>query len=96
MFEEGVVDEKTFHFRNYLNVIRKRRWMIIGAVFLAVLIGGVYSYWRTPLYKATARILIEKETPNVVSFQEVVEMDTSDYTFLETQRMLLKSGCKYM
>jgi succinoglycan biosynthesis transport protein ExoP len=51
----------------------------------------ISSFLSSPIYKATARILIEKETPNVLSFKEVLALDTSDTDYYQTQYTILKS-----
>jgi succinoglycan biosynthesis transport protein ExoP len=47
--------------RQYLDILKRHKWFIIGAVVVVGLTAGVLSSLRTPLYKATARVLL---TPN--------------------------------
>ena len=85
MFQEDV------HLTNYLRVIRKRQWIILTFFVIVVVSVTIRSFLQSPVYKATARILIEKETPNVLSFKEVLALDTADTDYYQTQYTILKS-----
>ena len=76
----------------YLRAIYKRRWLA-GAGFLLVLLSSiVYAVTATPIYRASARLLIEPADPNVVLFQEVIaERGRVGGDFLSTQRDMLRS-----
>jgi succinoglycan biosynthesis transport protein ExoP len=79
------------HLTNYIRIIRKRQWIIITFFVIVVVSVTISSFLRTPVYKSTARILIEKETPNVLSFKEVLALDTSDTDYYQTQYTILRS-----
>ena len=51
------------------------RWRRLGAAVwvIAFLAAIVYAYTATPLYHATATLLIEVDGPNVVNFRQVIE-----------------------
>jgi len=83
--------EEELNLREYLHILRKRRWIIMAITFVVVVSVTIATFRQTPVYQATARILIEKETPNVVSFKEILEMDTSAQDYYKTQYMILKS-----
>ena len=76
----------------YLRAIYKRR-RLAGAGFLLVLLSSiVYAVTATPIYQASARLLIEPADPNVVLFQEVIaERGRVGGDFLSTQRDMLRS-----
>lgn len=77
--------------RDYLHVIKKRRRMII--IIFVVVVGSIMirTLWQIPVYRATACIQIETETPKVLTFQEVLAEDTTDTEYHQTQYKLLKS-----
>lgn len=85
MFQEDV------HVSNYLRIIKKRQWVIVTFFVIVVASVAISSFLQTPVYKASARILIEKETPNVLSFKEVLALDTADTDYYQTQYTILKS-----
>ena len=76
----------------YLRAIYKRRWLA-GAGFLLVLLSAiVYAVTATPIYRASARLLVEPNDPNVVTFQQVIaERGRVGLDFLTTQRDMLRS-----
>jgi succinoglycan biosynthesis transport protein ExoP len=85
MFEEEI------HLHDYLHIIRKRKWVIMTILFVVVASVTILTFRQTPVYQATARILIEKETPNILTFKEVLDLDTADTDYYQTQHKILKS-----
>jgi uncharacterized protein involved in exopolysaccharide biosynthesis len=58
---------------DYARIPHKRRWAAVGA-FLMVVVGmTVKAYTSRPVYERRAKNLIEAESPNVLSFREVVD-----------------------
>jgi len=89
-------EEEEIHLINYVNVLLKRRWMIILGVFICVVITGIYSKRQPPVYTASAKFLPSRNpemisrmgtligTSRIEGFQDNV---TSEY-----YTMLLKSS----
>lgn len=48
------------NFINYVNILLKKRWLIILGVFFCVLATGIYSKTRSPQYTASAKFLPSK------------------------------------
>jgi len=48
------------NFINYVNILLKKRWLIILGVFFCVLVTGIYSKTRPPQYTASAKFLPSK------------------------------------
>lgn len=87
--EENI--EEQIDLRNYLRVILKQRWIII-AFFAIVVIGATINvFTATPIYKASTRLVIEKENPNVVSIEEVMAVDASGTDYYQTQYKIIES-----
>lgn len=71
-------------------VWRRRRF--ISVVFSAVVVAVmVWSLATRPAYRATVKILIERENPKVLSFKEVAEIDSARDDYYQTQYKLLQS-----
>ncbi|UPW18276.1 polysaccharide biosynthesis tyrosine autokinase [Agarivorans sp. TSD2052] len=69
-----------------------RYWpMIIGFTFIVGLLATLIAFSITPVYRATAVLLIEAEQRNAVSIAEVIGVDTSKQEYYLTQFELLKS-----
>jgi len=72
--------------RGYLAVVRRRKWVIVGATVVVVALALVFSFLQTPLYEGTARVLLKPTTsvfdPGGFSF--------SDPSFVQTEIELLQ------
>lgn len=53
-------EEEEIHLINYVNVLLKRRWLIVLGVFFCVVITGIYSKTRHPVFTASAKFLPSK------------------------------------
>ncbi|NNL54010.1 MAG: GumC family protein, partial [Woeseia sp.] len=84
------VDER-IDLRHYWNVIRRRKWPILALAFTVSLVAALVALSMTPVYQASATVLIESQQSNVVSIEEVYELDTRSREYYETQVELLKS-----
>jgi len=83
--------EEQIDLRDYLRVLSKRRWTIL-TVFTAVLLTvAIHTFSQIPIYQATARIVIEKENPNLVSIQEVMSVDATGSDYYQTQYKIIES-----
>lgn len=89
MMEEN--REEQIDLRDYLRVLIKRRWTIISLFALVVLSVAIYTFTAIPIYQATARIVIEKENPNLVSIQEVMAVDATGSDYYQTQYKIIES-----
>lgn len=79
------------HIRDYFYILRKRRFVLLGFLAAALIVGIVFSLFEKVLYRANSTILIEKENPNVVDFKEVISMDTASTDYYQTQYKMLES-----
>ena len=77
--------------RDYLRVILKRCWSIIAVFAVIVVSVTIHVYTATPIYKATSRLIIDKENPNVMSIQEVMAVDASGTDYYQTQYKIIES-----
>jgi len=83
--------EKQIDLRQYLGVMIKRRWVIFTIFTVLVLTVAVNTFTAVPIYQATARIVIEKENPNLVSIQEVMAVDSTGTDYYQTQYKIIES-----
>lgn len=75
----------------YWNVLRKRRWTIATATMVLTTLAVIASYRMTPIYRATARVEVEADTPLIQSLSELYQKAEADDAFLQTQIQVLKS-----
>ncbi len=77
--------------RDYLHVILKRKWTMITIFTVIVVTVAIKSYTAIPIYQATTRLIIEKENPNVLSIEEVMDIDASGTDYYQTQYKIIES-----
>lgn len=81
--------EEEVHARDYLNVILKRKWIVLVFFTSVVVTTAVLTSLAVPLYKSTVVVKIDKESPNVLSFKGIQGgLDVDSYA---TQYEILKS-----
>ena len=75
----------------YWNILLRRRWSILAVVFLATLTATLASLKMKPVYKATARIEVEADTPQTQMLNDRYQQLQTDQDFLRTQIQVLQS-----
>ena len=81
----GLSTDSDLSLVHYLQILYRRRY-IAASAFLIVFFGvTLYTVTATRMYEATTRLLIERDTPNVVSFQEVLDQGAQTDDYYETQ-----------
>jgi capsular exopolysaccharide synthesis family protein len=90
---ETAETEETLDLLAYWRVIRKRRWTILTIFVTLVAIVFVWTLMQKPVYRATALIEIERESPDIPTGQEPFEIQDADVSssYLETQYKILGS-----
>lgn len=81
------------HLLDYLIILRKHQWLILTFLLTVVTVVTIASFKEKPVYEAAARVEIDKESQNVLRFQDDNSydeyMDSEDY--IETQAKILQS-----
>ena len=75
----------------YWHTLLKRRWTVITVALVVTTIVAIVSFRMRPIYKATARVQVEAETPLIHTINELYERAQTDDAFLQTQIQVLKS-----
>ena len=73
------------------NTIWRRKWMIIALTLAVTIITVLIVLTITPIYRASATLLIDQKQGNVVSIEQVYGIEGSGLDYLQTQLELLKS-----
>ncbi|MBV9886270.1 MAG: hypothetical protein JO119_06975, partial [Acidobacteria bacterium] len=81
------------HLWDYLLVLRKHQWLILSFMLAVVTIVSIATFRMRPVYVASTRIELGRETANVLPFQGT---DSYDYmldleNYIETQSKILTS-----
>ncbi|MEW6571212.1 MAG: polysaccharide biosynthesis tyrosine autokinase [Nitrospirota bacterium] len=77
------------HLRDYLNVVLKRKWIVLTFLVSVLITTTILTFMMTPLYKSTTVVKIDKDNPNVLSFRDVISTPGADY--YQTQYEIFKS-----
>ena len=75
---------------HYLQILYRRRYVAVSAFVIVFLGVTLYTVTSIRIYEASTRILIERDTPNVVSFQEVLDQGAQTDDYYETQYAILR------
>ncbi len=62
-----MVEREGLILSNYLEVLRRRRNIVIFFFCLTVVIAGIVTFFTKPVYRATVTLLIDVESPSVLS-----------------------------
>jgi len=76
--------------RKYIDIIIRQRWIIISVTVIALVITLLVSFTMRPVYTAQGTVMIEKE-PNILSFEEIFQVETFRDDYFQTQYKLLQS-----
>lgn len=83
--------EEEVHLRDYLNVILRRKWIVITFLIAIVTTVTIGTFLKKPVYKSTITIKIDKENPNILAFKDVVALERAEEDYYQTQYKTLKS-----
>ncbi|MCM8775163.1 MAG: polysaccharide biosynthesis tyrosine autokinase [Candidatus Omnitrophica bacterium] len=85
------LSQQEVHLREYFYILRKRRWLFLFFFLSMISLSFIFTAMEKVLYRSTTTILVERESPNIVDFTEVVTMDASTSEYYQTQYEMLKS-----
>jgi len=72
--------EESIDVRRYVELLRKRWWVVALGVVLGVTLAGLYTVRQPSLFRSTATIVIDTVTPRVLTgVTDVVEMGTGGW-----------------
>ncbi len=81
------------HLLDYLIVLRKHQWLILTFLLTVVTVVTIATFKMKPVYQASARVEVDKESQNVLPFQG--ENSYDEYTdadnYIQTQATILQS-----
>lgn len=86
---EEILVERETHLRDYLRVIRKRKFTLLTIFIIVNVVTILNTFTATPLFTASARLLIEKNESTQLTNLGYISYDPE---FLETQSQIIKSS----
>ncbi|MEB2309911.1 MAG: P-loop NTPase [Candidatus Brocadiaceae bacterium] len=95
MSDHHIPLQQDAHLIDYLNVIRKRKWVVIIFFLTVVATVNVGSFFTTPVYKATTQLIIENNDSLLNEMADVSKVnmnsDVQNKSYYQTQYKLLMS-----
>lgn len=79
------------HVKDYLRMLLKHRWLILAVFIVTAVTGTVWTLLQTPIYQASATVLIEPDLPKVLNMQEVGSSGLGTLEYYRTQYALMTS-----
>ncbi len=76
--------------RAYWEVLTRRKGTVAAVALLVFALGAFWTFIQKPVYTARGTLLIEKE-PNILSFEQVLQIEAMRDDFYQTQYKLLES-----
>src|SRR5580698_7664608 len=81
------------HLLDYFIILRKHQWLILAFALTVVTVVTIASFKMKPVYSASARVEIDRESQNSIQLQDSNSYD--DYVdmenYIETQTKILES-----
>ncbi|WP_370216328.1 GumC family protein [Thalassolituus sp.] len=84
-------ESQPIDFSRYLGLVRRYLFRIIGFALALAVIAALAAVSLTSKYQATATLLIEEQTAQVIQIQEVYGIPGNSRNYLSTQFEILKS-----
>lgn len=89
---EQFIEPEAPNLRDYGRVLHARRWAILAFWAITLLTTFMVSALMTPTYRSVLTLQIDRDTPKVFQFQDVVPIESpADKDFYQTQYELLMS-----
>src|SRR5215469_16856291 len=83
--------EDRLNLRAYWRIIKTRRWTIFSVVAVVLTLVLIATIKQKPIYRATTLLEIQKENPNLLTVQELFQLEDVSDNYLETQYKVLQS-----
>jgi len=80
-----------FYLRAYWQILNRRRWTVLTVVLTLTTLVAIVSFKMKPIYRATARVSVEAEAPNIQTLNNLYQGLPTDPAFLQTQVNVLNS-----
>lgn len=87
---EGLSGQKEISLLELWQIALRRKWLIIITSLTVLALVTLFSFLATPTYTAEGQLLIDRE-PNILSFQDIFQIESFNDDYFQTQYKLLQS-----
>jgi uncharacterized protein involved in exopolysaccharide biosynthesis len=71
MLQKKDIKDEKIRLRDYVRVVFRQKWIEIFYFIISVTTVTIFSIRVTPIYQATTLVMIDRDNPNVVSFEDL-------------------------
>ena len=89
-----VATEPEINLRDYWDRIWRRRTTVLIVTLGVFILGAFWTFIQKPVYTAKSQLLVEKE-PNILSFDQVLQIEAMRDDFYQTQYKLLSGRAPF-
>jgi len=86
---------KDIHITHYISILKRRKWILISFFFITVTAVSFLTFTQKKVYRATATVIVDAESPDVLSVKDVVKLGENNYfayrDYIETQQEIIRS-----
>ena len=81
------------HLLDYIIILRKHQWLVLTFLLTVVTVVTIASFKMKPVYEASARVEVDRDTQTVVPFSDSNNYEAFEDTesYIETQTKILQS-----
>lgn len=87
--------EIEINLKDYIAVLCHRRWAVLTFFIVTVFIVTIATFLQVPVYRATTTVLIDEETPDMLSVKDGLALGSPGYVsyreYYQTQLEIIKS-----
>lgn len=84
--------QEEIHLRDYVKVVLKRRNSVLTFFCILVLVVTIGTLTATPVYRASTRVLIDKENQNIIDLKGIYYESFYSEDYYQTQYELIRSN----
>ncbi len=92
MLQKKDIKEEKIHLRDYMRVMLRRMWIVIVSLIISVTTVTIFSSKVTPNYQATTLVMIERESTDVISFEDVSLNYSESFVFMARKEQVLSNS----
>ncbi len=90
-YAPAAIQDGTGSLAAYCQILLRRRWTVLAIMVAITVLVAIKSFKTKPVYKSTARIEVESDTPPVQMLNQVYQQIQTDQDFLRTQIQILQT-----
>ncbi len=74
-----------------LGILRRRKWLVLTVVVVFATVGAVHAFKATPVYRAVAKVMLERQPARLLNLESAMQFQTNDAYYDRTQQELMRS-----